>query len=423
LLVRIGKVISYFTIITPLIMLVAKSALRSKHSFKLIDPKDRLEGGITISESTINKIQQLIQKIISGADNEAIEWLGKGNNLVFRIKDEPNLVYKMASTKGRVFIGGKFRTSQEVTELRFDNMIKAKEVCLANNLDHLVIPQAKKFNVKVNDDTSYMLIAEESLDINPEESANEALYQIFSTKLMETERQLAIFIAKTGFSDVSWRNIPLINESSQLYENKRVALIDIEHMEGAKEGFLGSGNGSCGLIGCVSEDQIDNVIAIARKQGVAISEDEAAQAKAHRLNKLEDDKKLSEFYSQKDLRTGKEPITVDLDSLGLDLTKTVEVVSWSPIGDGDEQEKITETISLKQVAEKVIEEINNQIQNSSDQASWKGKRSIVLNINKASFAKYSDKISWLEDIINALVNKGYVFKLISSNGHGYYIQA
>jgi hypothetical protein len=64
LLARVGKVISYFTLIIPLIMLITKAALRSRHNFKLIDLKQELEKGISISEATAAKIKQLIPKLI-----------------------------------------------------------------------------------------------------------------------------------------------------------------------------------------------------------------------------------------------------------------------------------------------------------------------------------------------------------------------
>ncbi|MBS4166975.1 MULTISPECIES: DUF648 domain-containing protein [unclassified Neochlamydia] len=433
-LARVGRFLSYFTIIIPLIMLIAKTALRSQHSFKLIDPKQKLEKGINISEVTAAKIQQLIPKIISREDDEAIKWLAKGNNLVFRIKETSNVVYKMARPGISVFRGGKWLNSKAISNERFDNMIEAKKVCLANDLGLLIIPHGRKFDVEVSG-VAYTLIAEESLDFNPNESAQEELYHTYSRELNETARQLAIFVAKTGFNDVTWRNIPILNEIPEFHGPRRVALIDLEHMNSAingflgyfnKNGFLGDFNGSRGLVHCVSEEQIDIVIAEARKQGVAISTVQAKEAKARRLKEFEDDKRLRTLYTDKGVVTGKEPIQVDLASLGLDLTEESDL-KWEK-----------QTVTLREVAEDVIAEMNRLIQNSSDQASTKGKRYFVLNTSKDPFSIYStlglpsakvfiteeeEKQLWLRRIVQALVDKGHIFKLDQVNGHGYFIQA
>lgn len=436
LLARVGKVLSYFTVIIPLVMLIAKTALRSMRSFKIIDPKQKLEKGMNISEVTAAKIQQLIPKIIRRKDDEAIEWLAKGNNLVFRVKEMPNIVYKIAPPGVSVLRGGKSLNSKAISDERFANMVKAKEVCLANDLGLLTIPHATKFDVEVSG-ISYTLIAEESLDFDPNESAHEELYHKYSTELNETARQLAIFITKTGFNDVTWRNIPIINESAEFRGHRRVALIDLEHMNSAKNGFLGDLNGSCGLIRCVSEEQIDNVIAEARKQGVAISENEAKEAKDLRLKELVDDKQLRTLYTKNGVITGKEPIQVDLDSLGLDLTEEGQI----SVIVGDEEDEIKwekQTVTLGKVTEDVIAEMNKLIQNSSEQASTKGKRYFVLNTNHDPFRAYNklglssskifitaeeEKQLWLHRIIQALVDKGHVFKLNKVTGHGYFIQA
>jgi hypothetical protein len=435
LLARVGKVLSYFTIIIPLIMLVAKAALRSQHSFKLIDPKQKLEKGMNISEATAAKIQQLIPKIIKREDDEGIEWLAKGNNLVFRVKETPNIVYKMAPPEVSVMRGNKLLNSKAISDKRFDNMVKAKEVCLANDLGLLIIPHAKKFDVEASGIT-YTLIAEESLDFDPNESAHEELYHKYSTELNETARQLAIFVAKTGFNDVTWRNIPLLNESFGFHGPRRVALIDLEHMDSAKNGFLGDINGSCGLIRCVSEEQIDVVIAEARKQGVAISEEEAKEAKNRRLNELEEDKQLRTLYSHNGVINGKELIQVDLDSLGLDLTEEGQISLIVGVEEG-KLKWAKQTVTLRKVTEDVIAEMNKLIQKSSDQASTKGKRYFVLNTNHYPFRAYNDlgrassimfnaeeeKQLWLHRIVQALVDKGHVFKLDKVNEHGYFIQA
>lgn len=422
LLARIGKIFSYFTVIVPLMMLIAKAILRSQHSFKVIDPKQKLEEGMSISEATAAKIQELIPKIIKREKDENIEWQVSGN-LVFRLKGTPNIVFKMGRPGVSVARGGKSLDSKAIIDERFANMVKAKGVCLAKDLGLLRIPHARKFEVNVGG-VAYTLIAEEYLDVNPHESAQEELYRKVSTDLNETALQLAIFVAKTGFNDVIWRNIPIMNEAAGFHGPRRVALIDLEHMESAKNGFLGDYNGSRGLIRCVSEEQIDTVIAEAKRQGIEIPK----EAKIRRLQELEDDKQLHALYARKGIVTGKEPLQVDLDSLGLDLNKVgqISVLARNEEGklikEGDDFKHEEQNVTLRKVTEDVIAEINKNIQSSSDRASTKGKRYLVLNTNKRPFKEYED-LGWLPCIIPALADKGHLFKLDKVNGRGYFIQA
>ncbi|MDP1880989.1 MAG: DUF648 domain-containing protein, partial [Parachlamydiaceae bacterium] len=95
LLSRIGKVLSYFTVILPLAMLITKAVLRSKHSFRLIDLEKKLAKGINISEETASKIRDLMSKILVGKNDDQIEWMHTDEILEFKLKENPLLVYKI----------------------------------------------------------------------------------------------------------------------------------------------------------------------------------------------------------------------------------------------------------------------------------------------------------------------------------------
>jgi hypothetical protein len=436
LLVRFVKVLSYFTIIIPLFMLITKAVLRSTYTFRLIDPKNKLEKGINISEETIWKIQRLMPKILLGEKDDEIEWLSTRNNLVFKLQDNPQLVFKTA--KANYYGEDKLPVSRskEINH-RFENMIKAKEVCVANQLGLLIIPHAKEFTV--ND---HAFIAEESLNVNANPNSQEGLYHTYSKELKETFCQLAVFIAKTGFNDVVWRNIPVLNEGLEYNGPRRVGLIDLEHMENVVCGF----KGSHGLIRCgTSEEQIDAIIEEARKQGVPFTFKEALELKQQRLDELESDKQLQHMYEQNGIVTGKEPLQVDLDSLNLDLTEEGQFKILARDEKGNviiENEDIkweTQTITLRKATEDIIKEINKHIQDSEDTASIKRKRYFVLNTNnniiirqynnlgtlsdKSLITEEEKKQFWLRRIIQSLVEKGYLFKLDKINDLGYFIQA
>lgn len=271
-------------------MLIAKAVLRSTHSFKLIDPKQKLEKGVNISEETVVKIKSLIPKILRQEKDASIDYI-KGSK-IFRLKEHPNLVFKMSITShSKNLHKGRLVDDTDMMEYRFDNMVQSKGICLINNLGLLIIPHAKKLTFNSADNRKCVIIAEERMDINHNknidlnEKIQEENYRKYSKELDETTRQLAIFVAKTGFNDVRPSNIPILNEVADFHGPRRVALIDHEHMESSINGFCGDFNGSPGLIGCVSEAHIDIVIAEAQKQGV-ITDQQAVKAKNKRLQRL-----------------------------------------------------------------------------------------------------------------------------------------
>lgn len=263
LLANTAKVTSYITATylsaaIPCAMLAIKGLFRSNHNFQLIDPKTELEKGVDIPEEIPSKIQRLWLTIrLHDKDNEII-WFSDpdkpnsyGYTRVFKFKSNPDLIFKI----GR-------HCDNKITDERFNNMIKAKEVCIAHQLGLLVVPSAKKFTVNIQERDgsikNYSVIAEKALDLSHSFSYEE-----------ETIAQLATFIAKTGLNDVTCRNIPLLNNDALYCGPKRIALIDLEHMHNAQNGFFGDeGFGSCGLLGSVASSQRDFVIKEAAKHGI-----------------------------------------------------------------------------------------------------------------------------------------------------------
>ncbi len=436
LLNKIFKIFSYCTFILPLSIFLVKLALRSNYTFKVVDLRDDLEETIHITDHTIAKIQQLIIPITLGEEHDEIEWLRRGNNLVFKIKGQANLVFKMASSSQLVFHNGKYRDSQNSIDQRFEKMIFAKEICLTHDLDQLVIPHAKKLEIEV-ENVIYSLIAEECLNFKPDESLHEEHYLIHSDDLNRAIDQLAIFILKTGFNDVTWRNIPVIEEVVDFIGDRRIALIDLEHMGSVRNGFLGDYNDSCGLVGCIAEKQMDRVLTLAKDHGVIFSNTEATYAKNKRLNQLKNDALLHAFHDRKGILNGTELLHVDLDTLDLDLREEMEIQVF--VGFEGRQLKFTQkTITLKNVIEEVLEAINHHIQNGPKQASIKRKRHFFFPVLDGPFSKYDnlkvnkstylnggevEKKSWLDRIFEALVIKGLIYSVLKMNAEGYSIQA
>lgn len=375
-------------------------------------------------------------KIQRGHEDPEITWHASGNNLVFSLTAVPNLIFKMAPPGRGVFRAGGVLSAEQISEQRFANMVKAQQVCLVHQLGLLVIPHAKKFNV-----AGMTLIAEERLNINQNESAQEHLYQL--SGLNETTKQLATFIAKTGFSDVEWRNMPLIDTAPEFQGNRRVGLIDLEEMDGADTGIFGGGRR--GLIRCLhSEAQIDIALAEAERLGIVDRFIKPQEAKASRLKEIQNDRELQQFYMRNGiLGNARKAIHVgDLTTLDLNLDEQGYLRILEVRRNGSDEEPHIEhrrqPITLREAVVDVIAKINDAIAKTPENASIKGKRYILLNTNSGSLQDYNrlgipdDQFSiteqeeqqiWLRKIINALVAKGHLFKLATVNGNGYFIQA
>ena len=158
------------------------------------------------------------------------------------------------------------------------------------------------------------------------------------------------------------------------------------------------------------------------------------------IEEIQSDAQLQEFYRRNGiLENARKPILVDdLNSLGLDLEEKGEMrigrrlrtgtgeysgFKWEPI-----------PVTMKKAVTEVIDAINAAIMTTPENASLKGKRYIQLDHNsdepENSFLKIYDHLKykesgqpWLERIVDALVTKGYIFKLDKQNAYGYFVQA
>lgn len=400
----VGIVLSYFTVIIPLFFLILKAALRLSHKYRFFNPQEELEQGVDISQKTITKIQTLIPKILGFEDDPEIIWLSKRNNPVFCLRDTPEIVFKYNRKNGNQ---------------RYENMIKAIEVCIVNQLDLLHVPQAKKITFD-----KHTLIAEKKLRFNPYENAQENLYDSLANKLNETIRQLQIFITKTGASDISWRNIPILEEDPNYTGPPRIGLIDLEEMEDVQMGLCGLlGGGRRGLIGCINEEQIGIVLQEIKINLPNFKFNVAKTVKELRLEELALNRQLVKFYTDYSVISGDEPLKIqDINDLGLNLSEEGEIKAL--INGKQEYQKVT----MKMVIEQVLAEINRMIADKPKEDSPKGKRSLFLYVDRGVLSSYKDLRQdngnlWIKQIIEALIQKRYIFRIIKEYDRGYMIQA
>lgn len=426
------KVLSYFTIILPLIFLMAKAILRSLHKFEVIDVKQELAKEIDVKPEYIAAIERLMPKIQAGKDDPEIQWLKNDQTEVFRLTAAPHLVFKMHTSQnaGVVRFGEGYLMGDAVLRSRLANTVKAKEICLLNQLDLLTVPQVKQIEVSAGG-RKLTVLAEQALDVRAEDSAQEEIYRTQAKRLNKTVGQLATFIAETGFCDVIWRNIPVIDEPTGFQGDLRIGLIDLEDLSDAKSGLVGGAcNGSVGLVNCLfDEDQIDAVLEQASQKGVLRSRDSKTAIKQERLDEIAENRRLLEFYQKKGiLNDPRKPLAVDIDSLDLNLEEVGMVRLYG--------EKTKLQVTMREVVKLVIDQINKEMRKTKDGESVKGKRFILLNTNHklrsydqlgfpsgTIITRDMEKQAWIHRIIDALIKKGHLFKLDRVNGHGYFIQA
>jgi hypothetical protein len=365
--------------------------------------RQTLEKGIELSSHAIELLQQAMPKLMSvnpnskQANPDGIR-LFDGKNLVFSLDAIPGVVFKRAS------IDRTNESANKKTAERFEKMLKAQFICQALGLDHLVIPSAKKIEVEYLGQP-YLFIAEERLNVDTDRSAQEERYRKYSCEygceMNKSIKQLILFCLHTKVSDISWRNFPLFKNNVV-----KVALIDLDGMDTSVSlGLLGTGEEpERGLLNCLfSEEQIDAVVEAVRPYD---SYHEADKMKQRRLQELVREAKLQQFYLEKSLL--QEPRrAIDIESwtekdwqkLGLNLEETSQRVSRKEIPS-------LEMITLRQAVVDIVNAINCAIKNAPPEASIKGARCALFNMDDCANAHIFEKDNERAQLLLRLVDYG-----------------
>ena len=321
--------------------------LMSSEGFDISEKE--LQQGISISEETISKIQICVKKIFQEHQDGIRLYYSQERHLVFELDIAPGLLFKIDY----------YNSMKD----RYQNMIFAQTVIRTNQLGLLVIPKAKLFTVDLGG-KKYEVIAEQKVDINLYESAQEEYFLDFANSLNETIRQLGFFICKTGYSDVHWVNNPILNNSLDEKGNRKIALIDLEEINDPEVGLFGEENRRRGLVGCLNEEQGKMIKTIAEENNISTSL--FTDAYSRRKKELEEGDKLKEYYLKKGIIKGNELIVIDESNL---------IFSTDP-----EIEK-----KLKEFTLDLIQGINSAIAAESKGEALKEHRSIYFNINCERF--------------------------------------
>lgn len=153
-------------------------------------------------------------------------------------------------------------------ESHYRNIIKAKKIIRNKRLDLLVVPQTKYYILKRGNQKIEMLV-EERLSIKSSAETQQIMYQTRTNRFILTLIQTGRFICSSDFRDVTWRNIPIIDDPIHTNEPFKIGLIDLEECTSAEIGLFGAGILRRGLLGSVHKSFMQTIIDIARRSGVS----------------------------------------------------------------------------------------------------------------------------------------------------------
>lgn len=354
----------------------------------------------------------LLEKLKDQKEDDHIKWM-TGNNLnrIFKIVGLDKIIFKTCPfIDTQVSIRGKFVGYNNKLMARVYNIQLAEDICTKYNLHLLYIPKYEVIQIN-----GLKILIEEYLDINPTDSYQDELYDTYAESLTPALKQLKIFMEHSGYRDVNGRNNPVLDHNPLHQGDRRIALIDLEHMEGEYNSKV--------IDFLFRKDQILEMFP---------SDDEySSDRKIRRIKEIEERRTLQQFYKDRNIITGREPIQVEnMGDLGLNLeeTGTYKNLTGYSIEDGPIYEHVT--ITMYETIVIVIREINEELLRTREENSVIGKRHICLSIHRGEIEtlinlgpKYCNiDDTWVGQIIRALESKKYIFKLIHTNGHGFFIQ-
>lgn len=421
----VQKIALYATVIIPLICLAIKAYVRSMYTFELFDAQKDLEQGVEVTKEVQTAVSRAIQ---NNYGVEGVKIIIRNSNVIFTLEAFPNLIFKTGQNNMSVWTASGGVDCRLRAKDRFAYMVTAHRVCKALGLDQLYVPHAKLFEVSARG-TTFQVLAEERLDIPAEETVIEGQY---ASKLTDRHvTQLVDLIARTHFSDVEFRNMPMI-------DGGRIALIDLEECASSVTGIYGGGrSGLLKLLPTVGK--VD--LALQRAGLYAIEEKSwgGVPARARNVERLEREAALRAFHQERgyNVEPAKPIILDNLESLGLDLEQTTEVGGQTIRGPGGKKTTLpSHTWKMRDALNFLIGKLNEYLIARAEKCpDAKGVRNIYLNVNRGdfdrwnslgrsddSFAPSDEKESWAVQILDALVKEKLIYSYYE-NGHGFFIQA
>ncbi len=289
----------------------------------------------------VDNVQKVIPKIFAKKKNWKILkfYPSSGLNKVFSIASFPNIIFKASVGQDLSHI------YNENIINRFRNISKARRVCQKFELNHLVVPQSKIIEL-VYQNKKIVILAQEKINCNATDSMQEEFYLKNPDRVKDAVFQLFVLICETGYSDVCWRNNPIIN-------NYKIALIDLEEMVGSRVGVIGRPPHGNSLIKLLDEKQAEWIIQEASERFQLFHADNARRTLNRRKEELAEMRRINDFHQSNEIKDSEEKLEIVFDDLELpeNLCKPTQVI---------------------------VREINRLIHRKSAEESIIGRRNVVL---------------------------------------------
>ncbi|MCH9612110.1 MAG: hypothetical protein S4CHLAM102_05930 [Chlamydiia bacterium] len=377
----------------------------------LLTPAEALSEGLNVPVETCQWIRNNQLALKRKEEIDGVRYFNsQQSHTVFTLDSCPGVIFKL----------------QNNAKERFENSVKAKEICLEYRLDQLVVPKTRLIDGA--DDPPF--IAEELLDFNPTDSGQEQAHRDYAPQLSEPVRQMCILVAKMGLSDIEFRNIPILRQTQDPLGIRQFALADIEETRGSATGLFGNSGLAprSGLVRLVERAHIPFVEKVARQQGVKKHE-YAESYMDEGIRRQERLDRLAQFHHDHPL----ERFDIQLDQLGIDpeFTQSVSMLLPSP-EDPDRWTYQPMDQQIGKLASDMENDFNQQLENKSPDESEAGRRNLFINANHGYFDAFfrscqiqgddGQMIGWADHILNRMMEQEMIFSW-RSNGHGYFIQA
>lgn len=298
-----------------------------------------------------------------------------------------------------------FKVSPNNEEL-FVCIETAQEVKQQKQLDLLIIPRAKLFEVTNEEGRKFCVLAEEQLNCDPDPDLQQTLYETHAERLVPLIKQLTILVFHTGIP-LTWKNIPLLEEKgSDLPTRAAIVNLPLPDKGVIKEiGLFGQAD-KAGLIRCCNTaSHIEALIEEAQTQGITMTSplNMTVQKRQEELQYIDT---LQAWHKEKGIteETSLKSLKVDLKALKVNLKE-----------EGCFKQKKKQKFTLQQAIQAVVDAINRKLgKQSHERAGLRFRRHIELHIDKDPFLERYIKTvyhsgNWCDRVVQLLQAKGHIF--------------
>lgn len=226
---------------------------------KLIS-KTHLFQKLKLDQGLDKTLEKYMSSILHKQDGSLIYFYpSQASHRIFSLQDHPGLIFKINLDQ----------MSHHPISDRYDKMLDAETTCRLFALHHLKVPACHMISLNYEMQKLDILI-EEKLDFKSDILEQKKLFARPNQSTQDALAQLAFFICKTGYSDVEYRNNPILHTP---YDDCIIGLIDLEHFESTPWGLFGMvkskhGISRKGLVALCSQAFDERIFEIAKKQGL-----------------------------------------------------------------------------------------------------------------------------------------------------------